>query len=213
MNWTKDLLPKSLKDGQGSPRNIRVLTYGYSLRLFMGSQPGRYQRPIYERLLAYLPQALYLHSNRLIEQLADLKVGDAEKRRVIFVAHSFGGLIVKSALVHASAAIDERDARLKAIQLLTVGIFFFGTPQRNSSGREWSDLLGKMLRASMPRSLDRAIQPLADQAEILNLEIERYKSIESHFLNFSFFERVKSQIGGVENASVSCQPLRANEYH
>lgn len=164
-------------------------------------------------MLAYLPQALYLHSNRLIEQLADLKVGDAEKRRVIFIAHSFGGLIVKSALAHASAAIDERDARLKSIQLLTVGVFFFGTPQRNSSGREWSDLLGKMLRASMPTSLDRAIQPLADQAEILNLEIGRYKSIESHILNFSFFERAKSQIGGVENAWVSCQTPRANEYH
>ena len=170
----------------------------------MGSQPGRYKRLIDERLLAYLPQALYLHSNRLIKQLADLKVGDAEKRRVIFIAHSFGGLIVKSALVHASAAVDERDARLKAIQLLTIGVFFFGTPQRNSSGREWSDLLGKMLRASMPASLDGAIQPLADQAEILNLEIERYKSIESHFLNFSFFEQTKSQIGGVRNTWVSC---------
>lgn len=212
MNWTKDLLPKDLKDQNGLRRDIRVLTYGYSLRLFAVSQGDRYGQSIDERLLTYLPQALYLHSNRLIEQLADLKVGEAEKRRVIFVAHSLGGLIVKSALVHASAAIGERDARLKAIELLTVGVLFFGTPQRDSRGKRWCELLGKMFRTAMPAPLERAIQPLAYHAEILNLQIERYKSIESHFPNFSFYERARSRIGGVESAWVSSELLRANHY-
>ena len=212
MNWTKDLLPKNIKDPQGHRRHIRVLTYGYSLRLFGGSQRGHYQQPINERLMAYLPQALYLHSNRLIQQLADLTADHAEKRPVIFVAHSFGGLIVKSALVHASAAIGERDARLKAIELLTVGVLFFGTPQRDSRGRKWSDLLGNMLCTTMPDSLGRVIQPLADQAEILNLQIERYKSIESHFPNFSFYEGAKSQIGRAKSAWVSFEPQKANDH-
>jgi len=136
----------------------------------------------------YLPQALYLHSNRLIEQLADLRAGDAEKRPLIFIAHSFGGLIVKSALVHSSVAVEERDARLKAIQLLTIGVLFFGTPQKEIHLTRWNDLLLKMFRAANLTSLDRVPHPLADQAELLNLQIERYKSIEVNFFNFSFYE-------------------------
>ena len=153
----------------------------------------------------YLPQALYLHSTRLIEQLADLRVGDAEKRPVIFIGHSLGGLIVKSALVHTSVAVDEREARLKSIQLLTLGVLFFGTPQREMPGKRWSELLLKLFRVAKLTSLKGAIQPLADQAELLNLQIERYKSIESNFFNFSFYETPKSQ-GGLPGSKVKFKP-------
>lgn len=132
MNWTKDLLPEHVKDQYGYRRKIRVLTYGYSSRLFAGSPRGLYTQPLEGRLLRYLPQALYLHSDSLLEQLADLRAGRAEKRQVIFIAHSLGGFLVKSALVHASAAIGERDVRLKSIELLTIGVLFFGTPHRDS---------------------------------------------------------------------------------
>ncbi|KAL9619076.1 MAG: hypothetical protein Q9160_006252 [Pyrenula sp. 1 TL-2023] len=196
VNWTKDLLPQDVEDQLGFRKDIRLLTYGYSSRLFTGSD-GEHL-PLDVRVLKYMPQALYLHSYGLIEQLAKLRVGDAEKRRVIFIAHSLGGLIVKSALVHASAVIDQRDAPLKAIELLTVGVLFFGTPQREMRWKAWNDLLGKMFRLTTLISFSGTIQPLADQAELFNLQIERYKSIESNFPNFSFFEDRKSHTGGAK---------------
>ena len=114
MNWTKDLLPEHIKDQYGFRRKTRVLTYGYSSRLFAGSLRGLYTTPLEGRLLRYLPQTLYLHSDRLLKQLADLRAGRAEKRRVIFIAHSLSGFIIKSALVHASTAIGDHNVRLKS---------------------------------------------------------------------------------------------------
>jgi hypothetical protein len=179
------------------------LTYGYSPKLFAVSQGSFSAKSTDSMVFNYLPQALYLHSNRLIEQLADLRSGDAEKRRpIIFIAHSLGGLIVKSALVHTSVAVDERDTRLKAIELLTLGVLFFGTPHREVQWKRWSDLLVKMFHVAGLASLDKAIQPLADQAQLLNLQIERYKSIEANFFNFSFYEKSKSQ-GGLKDTRES----------
>ena len=206
MNWTKDLLPRSLRDPTGRPKPIRVLSYGYSSRLFSGSQNVPSAWPTDGRFLKYLPQALFLHSIRLIEQLADSRVDGAEQRPVLFIAHSLGGLIVKSALVHASAAIGERDARLKAIELLTIGVLFFGTPQREMLWKKWCDLLGKMFQVAMLTPLDGVVQPVADQAEQLNLQIERYKSIETNFPNFSFFEAGKGQKGNSRSRTAKITP-------
>lgn len=187
VNWTTDLLPKEIKGVLGLTTGIRVLSYGYSSKLFSGDQSGP---TLDATVLRYLPQALYLHSNRLLEQLANLRNDDkAKKRRIIFIAHSLGGLIVKSALVQASVVIGEQDVHLKAIELLTVGVLFFGTPQRELQWKKWSDLFGRMLRFTMKTQLKETIQPLADQAEVFNLQIERYKSIESNFPNFSFHEK------------------------
>jgi len=193
VNWTKDYLPAHVGKRSGRRRRIRVLTYGYSPKLFAGSQGGLFSKSWDAEVLKYLPQALYLHSSRLIEQLAEVRVGDAEKRPVIFIAHSLGGLIVKSALVRASTAVDNDDARLKAIELLTIGVLFFGTPQREMRWKLWSDLLDRMFSVAKLTPLNAVLHPLAEQAELLNWQIERYKSIESNFFNFSFYEEEKSR--------------------
>jgi len=188
VNWTTDFLPKDIHQLDGIGKQVRVLTYGYSSKLFSGPQMD-------ERVLKYLPQALYLHANRLIEQLAAERAGNAKERPLIFIAHSLGGLIVKNALVQASTAIDERDAPLKALQLLTIGVLFFGTPQREVGWKRWSSQLGKMVNVAMHTPISTMIQPLGDQAEQFNSQIERYKSVETNFTNYSFYEQMKSQIG------------------
>lgn len=57
-----------------------------------------------------------------------------------------------------------------------------------------------MYRDAMPPSLRKAMKDLEDQAEFFNLQIERYKSIESNFFNFSFYE-------GSRGTCVSFEPL------
>ena len=209
MNWTKDFLAENVKDPNGLHRDVRILTYGYSSRIFNGFTDGTDAQPMSPTALYYLPQALFLHSTYLVQELADLRVGNAEKRRVIFIAHGLGGLIVKSALMRASAAIGD-DVRLKGIELLTIGVLFFGTPQREMRWAKWSETLGMMYRAEMLTPWNAVIEPLANRAEFLNLQIERYKSIESNFFNFSFWEGAKSQIGGLKSAWVSSVPVKVD---
>jgi len=77
------------------------MTYGYSSK---------------ENFSNYFP-----HSHRLITQLAERRSIEAKDRPIIFVTHSLGGLIVKSALVHASASVTDCENGPKSIQLSTIG--------------------------------------------------------------------------------------------
>ena len=180
----------------------RILTYGYSPELFTGLRGKQSTQLVNERALVYLPQALYLHSNRLLEALARLRASNAENRPVVFIAHSLGGLIVKTALINASAAIHERDCPLKAIQLLTIGVIFLGTPHRASRSEEWSNMLIKNFHATNPTSSIGFIQPLFDKARSLDLQIEQYKSIESNFFNYSFYEGPRRHNKGRDGKAV-----------
>jgi hypothetical protein len=57
-------------------------------------------------------------------------------------------------------------------------------------------LLERMVRLAKDVARTVPIQELeVDQAKTFNLHIERYKSIEANFLNFSFYETRKIRIG------------------
>lgn len=167
-------------------KKVRILSYGYSTELFVPGKSAKSTKP--SATLRFLPQALFLHATRLIEQLATYRSKACEDRPIIFIAHSLGGFIVKTALVHASAAIDDYDSELKAIELLTVGILFFGTPQQESKSTSWNRVLKKMYSLAEITPSTMSNDRTNDQAEIFNFQVERYKSIESNFYNFSFYE-------------------------
>lgn len=66
---------------------------------------------------------------------------NTETRPIIFVAHSLGGIIVKSALIHSDAARKGALEEHRAIKTLTYGIIIMGTPHQGGSGVQ----LGKLL--------------------------------------------------------------------
>ncbi|KAF2964022.1 hypothetical protein GQX73_g9558 [Xylaria multiplex] len=79
--WIKDLLPADLP-------HARIMTYGYSSQVSS---------------VKYLTQrTLYSQSKVLLTTLKRSRQdGSATNRPIIFIAHSLGGLVVKSALIHA----------------------------------------------------------------------------------------------------------------
>ncbi|KAE8440915.1 hypothetical protein EG329_006312 [Mollisiaceae sp. DMI_Dod_QoI] len=107
--WPRDLLPRGLP-------NCRVFTYGY-------------QASLTEFLVS--PNIIISSSRGLLETLAQQRGHDQnDNRKLIFVAHSLGGLIVKQALLLASNSLhDGYHEILKA----TAGIVFMGTPHCGNS--------------------------------------------------------------------------------
>ncbi|KAI1362732.1 hypothetical protein F5Y08DRAFT_341358 [Xylaria arbuscula] len=168
--WIKDFLPTQLP-------NARIMTYGYSSQVF--SIKHLTQRILYSNSKALLAA---LDSNR-----QDIS---ATNRPVIFIAHSLGGLIVKSALIHAN-----NDTVFKDILLSTAGMVFFGTPHQGApdSKRSWinivSDLVGHKIDCSRMRNT------MESDLRWLQFQLEQYKSLDGWFPTHCLYEAEPSEPG------------------
>ena len=98
--------------------SARIITYGYNSKpfSFLGIQPPPGQMTIEEL------------ATNLMQSIATRRRGH-EGRPLIFIAHSLGGILVKSALVESTKVRPD-------IANSCVAIFFFGTPH---SGSGWAD--------------------------------------------------------------------------
>lgn len=101
--WLGDLLPDEIP-------GARIFTYGYDSHLLCSKSRARIS-DFAETLLAHL------ESRRVAN----------EKRPMIFVAHSLGGIVCKRALIMAKENPAYHD-----IVSNTIGILFFGTPHRGA---------------------------------------------------------------------------------
>ena len=96
--WLRDFLPEEL------PR-ARIFIYGYN------------GNAVLEPSTAGVSEA----ANNLLNWLK-LERDKCQKRPILFIAHSLGGIIVKKALFDASSNLA-----YQSIDRATVGIVFFGT--------------------------------------------------------------------------------------
>ena len=62
---------------------------------------------------------------------------EQENRRIIFVAHSLGGLVVQQSLALSLASAEKH---IRPVQERTVGIVFMGTPHPGSNLEAWASL-------------------------------------------------------------------------
>lgn len=99
--WPRDLLPLDF-------RNVRICTLGYKSQ-WTTSKFHTSFKECGEHLLTVLERA---RGSR-----------NAQSRPIIFIAHSFGGLVVQSALVRALT-----DDRFSMISSSAAGCLFLGTP-------------------------------------------------------------------------------------
>ncbi|KAK3934879.1 Alpha/Beta hydrolase protein [Diplogelasinospora grovesii] len=115
--WPKTLLPLRL------PR-ARLLTYGYD---------------------AYVVRKSAASANRMVDHAANLLTDltnerashNASSRRLVFVAHSLGGLVCKEAILLSR---NNPDTHLRGLFDYVIGIAFMGTPHRGSWMAAWAKI-------------------------------------------------------------------------
>ncbi|KAJ5212614.1 uncharacterized protein N7498_004260 [Penicillium cinerascens] len=108
VNWLQSLLPVDLP-------NTRIHTWGYA---------STYTDD---------PETSQDTSERLVSELFTMrKMTGTLSRPIIFIAHSFGGTIVKSALLFSHNSREGRTLCLRNISLSTHGVIFMGTPELES---------------------------------------------------------------------------------
>ncbi|OCL01786.1 hypothetical protein AOQ84DRAFT_206150 [Glonium stellatum] len=165
--WLQVLLPEHIPDA-------RVLTYGYDARTRSSEHLTH--------------QTLYGHSESLISALSlHRRKTKTERRPIIFLAHSLGGIVVKSALIHSNMAGISHNEHLKAIKLSTYGIMFFGTPHQGTDSASWGKVLANV--ASIFRHTSTAIlEHLERDSEWLETQLGQYNSISSEFRTIFCFE-------------------------
>ncbi|MCJ1401112.1 hypothetical protein MMC11_004324 [Xylographa trunciseda] len=160
--WPKDLLPSYIDE-----QRIRVLVYGYSAdaESRMASAPIHNQA---ERLL------VYLHANRRVARGAD-------NRPILFLAHSYGGFIVISALSILRAR--ELSADDRSLFTSTYGILFLGKPNYRPGIEldRWTNCLERLYTITS-QNLD--LEDTQQTLQSLQTNSSTIREIESDFLTW-----------------------------
>lgn len=109
INWVRDFLHQDLK--KDFSQSVRIFLYGYDSRWMRDA-------PVVD---------LQSLAEGLITTITAERANGWNQRRIIFIAHSHGGLVVKNALAN-----DNELGTPTGIASLTDGILFFGTPHDGS---------------------------------------------------------------------------------
>ncbi|KAM0352928.1 hypothetical protein ACHAPU_001812 [Fusarium lateritium] len=119
--WPKSLLPQVIEEA-------RILTYSYDATV-----TGKGSLPSQNRISN--------HAAILLSALATLRQSDdTDRRPIIFVCHSLGGLVCQDALVLATQSPEQH---LEDIANFARGIVFLGTPHYGSSLAEIGELVSR----------------------------------------------------------------------
>ncbi|OAL46213.1 hypothetical protein IQ07DRAFT_603591 [Pyrenochaeta sp. DS3sAY3a] len=165
--WLETLLPTEIP-------NARVLTYGYDSRTHSSEHLTH--------------QTLYGHSMSLVSALSLYRRRTkTERRPIVFIAHSLGGIVVKSALIHSNMADVSHNEHLKAIKLSTYGIVFCGTPHQGTDSASWGKVLMNVVSIFQHTSTS-LLTHLERDSEWLQIQLEQYNSISSDVFTIFCFE-------------------------
>ncbi|KAI0010398.1 hypothetical protein F4779DRAFT_616681 [Xylariaceae sp. FL0662B] len=127
--WLRDYLPTDVP-------NIRVLLYGYDTTLLKSDS-----RQSIEDM-----GRLFLESLKAFR-----RGGNTNRRPIIFIGHSLGGLLVKEALVHAHKKATDR-ANLEVSQACC-GLLFFGVPNLGLRNDQLQSIVGGQPNQDLIRNL------------------------------------------------------------
>lgn len=109
--WPQDLLAEDLP-------MARIMVFGYNTYVTRG-----YQAANQANIFSHARDLLYGLDTKRRKGMAD--------RRLVFIAHSLGGILVKEVLRRSEV---DPDPKIRKIFASTTGVFFFGTPHRGSNG-------------------------------------------------------------------------------
>ncbi|KAF1353323.1 hypothetical protein BDV97DRAFT_290489 [Delphinella strobiligena] len=107
---------------------------------------------------------LHNHAEDLVVRLVHCRQAtQTEDRKIIFVAHSLGGLVVETAIITSRHSHIPRD---KQIEENTVGIMLMGTPHLGAGPAEWATFFTNVVKLVSPANVN-IVQVLKPDSEVL----------------------------------------------
>ncbi|KAI5793361.1 hypothetical protein FPQ18DRAFT_167883 [Pyronema domesticum] len=165
--WLHDFFAKDLP-------SCRTMTYGYNTKLRHHSI-----------------HTIYDYKLDMLEQIKKARVTSEEKRRpLIFISHSFGGIVTTQALVKAEEALEnDDDPDAHAIYQATKGLLFFGTPHH---GLPTEDIL-RMIDDKKHAERADLVRSIGQGSEVLSEELRKFGYFAENYKIYSFYERQKTK--------------------
>ena len=156
VHWPSHLLKQDIPDA-------RILSFGYDadiVKLWNPASNGR----------------LSNHAENMVGALVRKRERtDTESRRILFVAHSLGGLVVEKALNHSRAAVEPV---LRQVEQYTAGVVFLGVPHCGADLAAWASLGTRMV--NLVRHTNSAIVDVLRPGSEMLREVEKgFQSILS----------------------------------
>ncbi|KAK2589778.1 hypothetical protein QQS21_012549 [Conoideocrella luteorostrata] len=156
-------------------------------------------------------QRLTLLGQELLDVLYQLRESEqTPDRRIMFIGHSFGGIVIEQALVLASAS----DSRYSRLLLPTVGVIFLGTPHRGTKSQIWATRAAKLFDMIGFGSHQDILIDLAENSPRLRDLLREFCIVANRLrLNiFCFFELLQSDMAGKLGSYFSYKEMVVSEY-
>ncbi|KAF4475083.1 Kinesin light chain [Colletotrichum fructicola Nara gc5] len=170
-HWLRDFLPTDLP-------NVRILCWGYDANTHSNSGVSI--------------QYLYDHARELVADLTRKRgLTKSRERPIIFVVHSLGGIVVKSALIHSDTAREGALAEHRSIKTSTHGILFMGTPHQGGNGVQLGRVLVNVASIFVSAD-DRLLKHLERESEWLQQQLGQYGPISGDFVTKFAYEVYKT---------------------
>jgi hypothetical protein len=182
VHWLRDLLPHDIP-------NVRILSWGYDANTHSS-----------DRISC---NYLWNHGQALVHDLRlEREHTNSTRRPIIFVAHSLGGIVLKSALIWSDAARRGALGGQRSIGLSTYGILFMGTPHQGSDAARLGELLVNIGSIAIPTQ-SHLLTHLDRDSEWLQQQLDQYGPISGDFVTKFAFEEYKTPIIGGQSKMVS----------
>jgi pimeloyl-ACP methyl ester carboxylesterase len=187
--WPVDLLPASLRD-----EHANVLVYGYNADVFSTAKD-------------HSPNDNFTHqqAETLVADLTQFRINHGTKHRpIIWVVHSYGGILTKSALLYSEGLNNDKLNDHRLIRVCTYGIVFLGTPHAGSDIAAWGRVL-QFMAGFVPRkwfdSEPVLLKTLKRDSETLMDINSRFTNIINDFHVHMVHENHKTDIKGTKYVS------------
>lgn len=177
INWVTELLPEDIPD------NLKDI-----VRLYFYNYDSYWQRDAVNNRLSMLGDALLEDINDTIRSMPREKA-----RKLVFVAHSYGGIVVKKALVSAT-----KDSRTNHITEQTIATLFLGTPHSGSSFSRFGRIQARFFRLIGLGSSTSLLDDLEEKSTVLmDLHKDFVTVVGRNLQVINFFETLGQVLGQV----------------
>ncbi|KAJ5917515.1 hypothetical protein N7466_011069 [Penicillium verhagenii] len=159
--WLRDFLSKDLPQ-------CRTMIYGYNSKL---SSHG------VDTILDY--------GRELMEEIKKIrKTKELQQRPLIFIAHSFGGIIMAHCLVRAIQTMEEDHPAITSLHRATYGMILFAIPHKGLV----MDDIQQMLAGDRSHPREQLLQQISSKSDLLVHQLADFKNLIRDRKVVSFYE-------------------------